>query len=406
MDEFVELVVKAQEQGIYTIVCDGYHDGPAKQVADASFDIDVRNTDEIAAVCAEQGVDGIIASYSDLLAECLVDIADKAGLDCYAKPDRFRYLREKTLMKQMFAELGIQTAKCAAVHRDSIEEDLAQIGFPCVVKPANGYGSHGIYVLSSADEVRERFDEIASHSTFDYVLAERLYRGFEMNMMNWVVDGEVVPISIADREKSVFEPWDIPHVSRIVYPSCLLDTVLNEARAIVKKVADFVGIQNGPLSMQFFYSPEDGLKVCEIAGRLFGYEHELVTYACGLSIEELLIHQVYDKDALKRALEGHTPAMPQCSCGIYFHGLEGVVADVDTVWEAAKLPNVADVTLYYKPGEMIRRSTGSKPYVVRFYLQAATRAELDATTKRIYDMVRVLDAEGQDLLFPSQMTRY
>ena len=32
MDEFVELVKLARRQGIYTIVCDGYENGPAHHV--------------------------------------------------------------------------------------------------------------------------------------------------------------------------------------------------------------------------------------------------------------------------------------------------------------------------------------------------------------------------------------
>ena len=34
MDEFVNLVELAKKRGIYTIVCDGYEDGPAKAHAD------------------------------------------------------------------------------------------------------------------------------------------------------------------------------------------------------------------------------------------------------------------------------------------------------------------------------------------------------------------------------------
>ena len=403
MDEFVSLVDYARSQGIYTIVCDGYEDGPAKPHADASFNIDVRDTDAIAQLCREQKVDGIIASFSDLLAECLIDIADRADLPCYAKPENFRYLREKPLMKEMFAELGINSAQAVKVFRDSIVEDIAPIGYPCVVKPANGYGSHGIYIIRNEAELREKYDEVASYSTLGYALAERLYTGHEFNMMNWMVDGEVVTLSIADRETSSDDPMVIPYVSRCAYPSRLIDIVEEEARAIVKKVADYVGISNGPLSMQFFWSEEDGIQVCECAGRLFGYEHELVTHACGLSIEELLVDYVYDHEALCKLLDGHTPHHPRHSCGLYLHGKGGTVANVDTVLEAMEYPHVAETALYYQPGEEI---TGVKPYTVRFYLQADTREEIDETAERIFSNVKVFDADGNNLLRPDKLAVY
>ena len=406
MDEFVPLVDAATSRGINTIVCDGYPDGPAKSYANDSFNFDVRDITMITALCRAQGVDGIIASYSDLLAECLVDIADKTGLPCYAKPDKFQYLRKKTMMKQMFDELGIPTAKNAVIHRETIAADIEPIGFPCVLKPVNGYGSHGIYVASCIEKIEELFDSIVSLSSFDYLIAERMYSGHEYNMMNWILDGEVMAISIADREKSVYREGDIPHVSRIVYPSHDLDIVLDGARAIVKSVADYVGISNGPLSMQFFYSEKDGIQVCEVAGRLFGYEHELVTYASGFSIEEMLLNYAYDHEALRKQLLAHDPHLPHCSCGIYFHGKEGTVADISCIDELKSLPFIEDVTVYYQKGETISRKTGSKPYVVRFYLKADTYEELDETTQKIYENMKVLDSDGNDLLYPNQITKY
>ena len=313
MDEFCALVKRAQERGIYTIVCDGYADGPAKAIADESYDIDPRKTDEIAQLCKCLGVDAVFGTFSDLLAECLVDIADKAGLPCYAKPDRFSTLREKTKMNVMFDELGIPAPRVAQVHRDSIAADIAELRTPLVVKPVNGYGSRGVYVVETADDIAERFDEIASYSSFDFILAEEYNTGHEFNMMNWILDGEPVTLSVADREKSHEIPYAIPHVSRIVYPSRFTDDVLVDAREIVRKVAAYVGIETGPLCMQFFWSPGEGIQVCECAGRLFGYEHELLTLASGFSIEDLILNYLFDQLSVRPRGNGSAAESSRCA---------------------------------------------------------------------------------------------
>lgn len=41
LGEFEQLVQKARARGIYTIVCDGYPDGPARAFADESYVIPV-----------------------------------------------------------------------------------------------------------------------------------------------------------------------------------------------------------------------------------------------------------------------------------------------------------------------------------------------------------------------------
>ena len=282
MDEFVDLVECAKKRGIYTIVCDGYEDGPAKAHADKAYLEDVRHTDAIAEICRKEQADGIIASFSDLLAECMIDIADAAGLPSYLKPKGEKLLREKPLMKQMFQELGIASPRYKKIRLDTLEEDFADMAFPCVIKPVNGYGSHGVFVANAIEDVRERFQSTAAQSTFDYLMAEEYNDGREFNIMTWIVDGQAHIISIADREKIAFEDGEIPQVVRCAYPSPLTAELQDEAASIATKIAGYVGLENGPLCVQAFYREGEGLAVCEAAGRIFGYEHELVTLGSGL----------------------------------------------------------------------------------------------------------------------------
>ena len=44
LGEFVQLVQKSREKGNYTIVCDGYPDGPARKFADEAYQIPVTDT--------------------------------------------------------------------------------------------------------------------------------------------------------------------------------------------------------------------------------------------------------------------------------------------------------------------------------------------------------------------------
>ena len=403
MDEFCELVRRAKARGVRTVVCDGYADGPAKKLADEAFTIDVRDTHAIAALCREVGADGIVTSFSDLMAECLVAICAEAGLPCYLAPEQMRYLREKPLMREMFAELGIPAPRSTSVALPFDPTSLEGLRAPYVVKPANGYGSRGVRVAADVSEVAAFLPDAVSYSTIGRAMVEEYDAGFEFNMMTWVVDGQVRLISIADREKTPDPTGGIPYVCRIAYPSRHIALVADEACAILQKVATFLGMQEGPLSMQFFYSQERGVQVCEVAGRLLGYEHELVCLQSGLCIEELLLDYVYDKDAVRRTFGAHDPFGGQCAAGLYFHGFERVVGSMDVARACTALPGVVDATLYYAPGQTVAHGVGAKPYVARYYLEAQTRDELDALTRRFYDEVSVTDADGGELLYRNEL---
>lgn len=405
LDEFVRLVRMARERDIYTIVCDGYFNSPAKQVADKFYNIDVTHTDEIAAICRSEQVDGIITSFSDLLFECMVKIADKAHLKCYLTPDKLPYYRNKAVMKKMFADLSIPTPKSVCLDKDFSDEQLSGLSFPVVVKPLDKYGSRNISVLSSPSEIRERFDDSCASSDIKKILVEEYHDGHEFNMMSWVLDGKVQVISIADREKTPVGKHEIPISTRNVYPSRLYDRVADQAKEILQKIADYTGQKDGALSMQFFWSEKRGISVCEAAGRFLGYEHELVEIGSGFCMEELLLNYIYDERALRASLLTHDSRMKHCCAVLYFHGREKEIADQNAARKIAERSDVVYSQIFYQDGETIKQH-GANPYVVRYYITGPDRDAVDQSTREIFDAVSVKGTDGEELLYRNQMTSY
>ena len=408
MDEFVSLVQKAKARGITVIVCDGYPDGPAKLYADRAYDVDIRLVDQVAQICREERVDGIIASFSDILFEYLVQIAAKAGLKTYCTPKQAEFLRSKQKMREMFQELGIPCAKNHVLTSDFKDPEIADLSFPVVMKPLNGYGSRGVFVVNTVAEIHERFEETSRYSIgTDRIMAEEYNSGYEFNMTNWILDKEVYTLSIADREKAPLQAaGDIPPICRLVYPSRMTDLVYEEARKIVRKVASYVGITTGPLSMQFFYQPEKGIQVCECAGRFFGYEHELLSYSSGFFIEDLLLDYVYDETAMRKRVQNHSFHLPRIIGGLYFHGRECIVGSTKAAEELMRQVQPLEYTLYYKNGEPISHDTGAKPYVIRLDIAADTYEELDQKSRRILEQMVITDGEGENLIYPAAIPVY
>lgn len=406
MDEFVPLVKTARQRGYYTIVCDGYADGPAKPYADQSYNVDIRKVDDVVEICRKENVDGIIASFSDILFEYLTKIAHKAGLKTYCTPENSLWLRSKEKMRRMFRELDIPCPQYRVLEAGYTDEQLAGLRFPLVIKPVDGYGSRGVFVVQDKEELREKFQETSRYSIgSDSIMVEEYNDGREFNMMNWVVDGKVYTLSFADREKSVEIQGAIPHITRLVYPSRFTDVVYEDARKIVQKVADYVGIRNGPLCMQFFYRPDDGIQVCECAGRIFGYEHELLTYSSGFSIEDLLLDYVYDEESMRRNVKAHSIHLPKISCGMYFHGHEGVVNGIGAAEEEIVKMQPLEYRIFYKDGETISHEVGAKPYVIQVDLAAESYEELDEKCIQLISKLSVKDSAGRELLYRSEIVK-
>lgn len=396
--EFVDLVRLAKKRGYQTIVCDGNPDGPAKKEADQACDINVRDVDAIARVCREEQVDGIIGSFSDLLFEQITKIADKAGLKWYAVPDKLPYYREKDQAKELLRSIGVRVPRSKTLTVDFKDCELEDLTFPLVIKPINGYGSKGIYVVRSIGEIREKFAAVLEHAPMKgKIQAEEYSAGLEYNMMTWMADGEIYVLSIGDRVKNPQIGDTVPLLNRVVYPAHNIEEVIEEAKDVLRKFAMQIGQTDGALSMQFFYN-DNGVEVCEIAGRLFGYEHELLTLCSGFNVEELLLDYVYDEVALKKNLQKHSPFFNVCCTGIYLYGKQGkVIRDLSALRSIAEDPHVVEHVLFYKEGETID-NCGPKPYLVRYYVKTNNQAEMNRILSDLFSKMRAEADDGSELV--------
>ncbi|MEE0956134.1 MAG: ATP-grasp domain-containing protein [Eubacterium sp.] len=406
LEENIALVRHSKERGYYTIVCDGYPDGPAKKFADKVYNINVRDDRAIAEMCRKEEADGIIGSFSDLLLEQITRIADRAGIRWYLKPDQIPYYREKNAAKDLMERQGIHVPRHTVLKADFQDRELSGFSMPLVVKPVNGWGSKGIYVVRSTEEIRSLFQDIAGRSSGmeTEIEVEEFSKGREYNMMTWVIDGEVHVISIADREKNPQEGNALPLLNRLCYPAAAVRKILPEAKAVLEKYIAATGQKNGALSMQFFYN-EHGVEVCEIAARLFGYEHEMVTICSGFDIEDMLLNYVYDTDALKAQFRGHSPYFDKYCAGLYFVGRQDMeVYDLQTAEELARDEHVIFSQIFYKKGEKID-NYGPNPYLTRYYVTGKDRAEVDRVTEDFFQKFSVRDREGREVAYSFRMEK-
>ena len=175
---------------------------------------------------------------------------------------------------------------------------------------------------------------------------------------------------------------------------------IDAARDVLSAFAARTGQTDGPISMQFFYSPERGLSVGEIAGRFLGYEHELIEYACGLSIEELLIAEALGDDReVSRLLETCRPLGKRSAAVLYFHARDGILACQDAAEAIARREDVVLYELFYRPGDRIG-DPQSMPYFARYNIVTDTREEADQKSRDIAARMSATDADGRELVRP------
>lgn len=403
LDEFVPLVQLAEKRGIRTIVIDGYPEAPAKRIASKAYTIDIHNTEKIAEIARKEQVQAITTAYSDILLECMVKIADAAHLPCHLTPSQLPYYRDKSVTLKTCEKLNIPIPKSTVITENFSDEQLEGMAFPMVIKPLDLYGSRGLTVVHSTGEIRRYFNKALSISSRHELLTEEYDSGFEFNIQCWVRHGQVHVLGLCDREKTTFDPRTVPFSTRNIYPSRLISGVYDGAVDILQKYIAFTGQTEGPLAMQFFWSEDSGIRVGEIAARFLGYEHELIEYADGLSIEDLLLSAAFDDGRVDELLNRCNPFGNRSAAVLYIHARDGILADQHTVVEASRNPDSAwhsdlkKAQLFYHEGERIGQPQ-SMPYFARFDLTAPTRKQIDKDTRLLLSSLTAVGKNGEELL--------
>ena len=139
------------------LITSGPVDVDATRMADVIEFSDYTTNDEIPLVADEMVVRHglqriIVLAEADVLRAA--EIRSRRGIPGQ-QPDDALHFRDKTLMKAAMRGANIAVAPHREV-RTALElhDAIAELGYPCVVKPPHGRGSSGVSVLDNADELR------------------------------------------------------------------------------------------------------------------------------------------------------------------------------------------------------------------------------------------------------------
>ena len=400
VEDFSRLTQYAVERGIYTIVADAFP-GEAKKYASKSYTIDLQDTELIDQIIREEHVDHVLSSFSDNMFEMMVYASERNNLECFCPAKTVRYLRDKILMKEMLDKLNINSAKGQMIDSVFIKEEDVKVPYPCVVKPLDGWGSKGMKIVHSFQELSNHLAKSMSFSTTGaHAMLEEINIGYELNVMSWVKDGEVYLLEFGDRETTGMTNDHLPHQSREIFPSFFYKELEGTVKSYLKKVADFCEIREGPLSMQFFY--ENGqITVGEVAGRFFGLGQGIVPVINGIDLNKLLVNMIYYPEENYEILENENKALDHCSFALYLLPERGIVKDLGNVMEF-KNEHCDEFRVYVKPGN----SATMEPWILRVYAHFNSREEADAYTENIYNNLFIPGLDGKNLVMSNKLVSY
>ena len=333
--------------------------------------------------------------------DATVEIANRAaaalGL-AHNAPSAAGITRRKDLARAALAAAGLPVPAVWRVDlRRPLPAQLADIEFPCVVKPLALSASRGVIRADDPQGLEAACRRTAAivHGASgaatapeerDTLLVESFVPGPEIALEGMLAGGELSVLAIFDKP----DPLEGPFFEETLYvtPSRLPPVVQALAARRVREGCAAYGLTEGPIHAELRIHGGDAW-VVEIAGRTIGGDcARLFTFGSGTSLERLVLERAlgrspeapfYDADRAAGVLMIPTPGA-------------GVLRRVEGVLAASRLPGICEVTIAVREGYAVTPLPEDGSYLGFVFALGESPAGVEASLRRAQDTLRVVIA--------------
>jgi biotin carboxylase len=279
----------ARQRGLRVVAIDGNPRAQGFAHADAHGVISTRDVEGAIAFARSWNQNARLDGVMTMASESAVTVAGIAkalklpGLD----PQAALRASQKILRQRCFHRSGVPSPRFLAA--DSARKAIqlaAEIGWPVVVKPADGAGSRAVQKVNSPKEMSRAVQEIAAHSKTAQFLIEEFLIGSEHSIEGIVIGGEIYWTGFSDRnydKKEIYPPFFLEDGDTL--PTRLSPDMVEKVKTAAAAAVRALGIDWGPVKGDILIDRE-GPRVLEMAARLSGdyFCNETVPLHSGVNV--------------------------------------------------------------------------------------------------------------------------
>jgi len=387
----IELIKQLKERGIEALLADGSPAAVARPYADKFFHVDVFDMEAIKEIALKEKVDFLITVCADQVLLVVAKVSKMLGLPCYIDYETCQNVSDKIRMKRIFKQAGVPTTDY--VETDHFDMDvIGKLKFPMVVKPVDAYSSKGVRKADNLEELKLYYEEAHQIGRSGRVIVEEYFSGEEISVDAFVVNGKAQLLNVTNSEK--VKDKDRFVIFRGRYPVKASEAVMKQIEEICQKIADGFGLVNAPLLVQLLHDG-DKVSVLEFCARTGGnMKYLLIKYASGVDVIGATLDITLGKEPdLSPKFERHNVVVNDfvyCKPGVFDH-FEGFE-------ELEKEGVINEFHPVRLKGTQMRGVTSSSDRIAGMNIVADSIVEYNEKLKKINSRVKVLDADGNDIM--------
>lgn len=394
-----EIVRKAQDMGIYTLVADynKIEDSPGKQIADEAVDLSVTDVDAVVAYVKENRIDGVFVGFNDMLLPYYAEICEKTGLPCYGTKEQFEILIAKDRYKALCRQFGVPTIP-------EYDIDDEHIQYPVLVKPVDSSGSRGITICYDRKQLIDAVKIGKKASKTKKVLIERYMDGREVTVFWTFQNGNYYLSALANRHVKQNQGSDvIPLPVGYTFPSSYLAKYRTDVEENCKRMFRHLGIKDGTMFMQC--KVEDGTcYLYDLGFRPTGsLEYKILKRVCGYDpLEMMICHALTGKMGDEDIKNKANPMFPAPAFNVSCLCAPGTIKAITGIDTVKAFDEVEDAVIAHMPGETITEQMRGllAQITVRVLGSVNKKEDLLPTMQKIDNTIHIIGENDEELLLP------
>lgn len=336
-------ILKAKEMGLHVAVVDFNPQAIGIPYADEYYNASTMDEDAVLAAAEQYQPDGIMTLATDMPMRGVAKTSDKLHLHSINYETAVK-ATDKYDMIKAFKEHDVPSPWYFVV--DTMEDLKAHkedVSFPCIMKPTDNAGSHGVAKVYSFQELIDNYEYSHSSSRHGKVIVEEYLDGPEVSVEVMVVNGEVNILQITDKITT-----EAPHFVEMGHtqPSRLPMDVQTAIRNVTVAACKAIGIDKGPAHVEMKVTKR-GPVMIELGARMGG--DNITTHLVPLSTGIDMVGST-----IKVALGEEPDITPNLQCGSairYFEAPFGTIKSIKGVDEAKMISGIKQITFTKNVGE-------------------------------------------------------
>lgn len=390
------LVLRAQELGVYVIVTDFNTDhsiSPAKELADAYWDISWSDIDQLEEKCRQEHIDGVISGYSEIRVENNIKLCERLGLPCYINNEQLEITRDKIKFKQACRKSGVPVIK----EYNSVEEVDT---YPVIVKPTDRAGSIGIGIATNHDELVKAYQYAMDMSLSKNVIIEQfIHTANKFDVYYAIVNGEISLLSSDDVINAKSNGFSKVIQSGWVLPSIHHQQYVEQTDASLRRMIRDMGIQNGYIFFSGFADDSGNFMFFECGFRLCGgHLYEYFPRIGKINNMDLFIFHALLGDAAC-VVKDIRPGKDLKCVTINLYAKAGTIARIEGFDKLQEIPECLFCMQHARVGQICNDDKAILTKIGMAYFCSDCCDTLAENVKQLYELVRVTDADGNDMIF-------